>query len=169
MAIELRITAETADDLRQQTLALAGQFGVSAPVVSQSAPVNTEPGEPPARRGRKPKGEVTEAPTAPTEAAETVQDAPTQAAPVSAPTPAETPATVDKDMLQKKLIEVVQKFGAAGDGRALCGAICKAHGGSNLSALQPSTYAAAYRDAVAVLALSPEDARAQWLTAPATV
>lgn len=93
------------------------------------------------RRGRPPKAEtasetveVIESPDVPDLVEETPPPAP-------APTPPPAPAIAKADV-QKLLIEVVQKVG-----RDKCGELCRAHGGPNLSALDPSVYPALVADA----------------------
>lgn len=198
MSIDLHITADSADELVVTIAALAKNLtasptlaGVAAAAVESGKAVSAglEPAAEPAKRGRKPKdaAQAPEAPTAPADAPQApqaVSPTPTAAvtppppapAPAASPTVAATPApaapsapaTIDKEAVQKILMAVVQKFGATGDGRALCGALCRAHGGPNLSALNAAVYPSLYRDATECHGLSVEDARAKWLSAPAT-
>ena len=102
--------------------------------------------------GRPPK--VTpESPAAPAVATEPSVDVTgatgtPKAAEPQAPAPSPPAAiTIDKPLLQRTLIEVVQK-----KGRDACGALCRAHGGGNLSALDAAVYPALYADARALLA-----------------
>ena len=92
--------------------------------------------EPAKRRGRPPKAETPEVIESP-EVPAAVEPEP---APV-APPPATAPAIAKADV-QKLLIEVVQRVG-----RDKCGELCRAHGGPNLSALDPSAYPALVADA----------------------
>lgn len=88
------------------------------------------------RRGRPPKAETVEVIESP-EVPAAIEPEP---APV-APPPATAPAIAKADV-QKLLIEVVQRVG-----RDKCGELCRAHGGPNLSALDPSVYPALVADA----------------------
>jgi hypothetical protein len=95
-------------------------------------------------RGRPRKVE-TEAP-APEVEAPTMAAAAAKVAERIAAVSAETAPTVAKADVQKVLIAVVQKHG-----RDECGKLCQAHGGPNLSALDPSVYPALLKDAIEVL------------------
>ncbi len=117
-----------------------------------------EPGDVPAKRTRKAKG--TEPAPAP-EAPETAQETTSAPAPAPAPAPAvEAPAPAaeapkgdapSKLEVQKALVQVVKVAG-----REACGELCRLHGGPNLSALNPSVYAALLADAQKLLASTPE-------------
>lgn len=122
MTITLTVTADSASELHT---ALANLAGALVPA-TQERPVVREADDTPRRgRGRPPKAESTiEPPVAPPEQA----------------------PTMDRATVQKKLIEVVQKVG-----KDACGALCRAHGGPNLSALDPGVYDALYADAVKLL------------------
>jgi hypothetical protein len=66
----------------------------------------------------------------------------------SAPVPAPAPlnVTINKQLLQNTLIELVKKHG-----RDACGNLCRKHGGPNLSALPESVYPAVYADALKLI------------------
>lgn len=162
--ITLTIQAETPEELAVAIINLAATY-TGAP----KATVAVEP-EAPKPRGRPRKVEAVEAPTAPEP--EVVNPAPTpaevvaarvaavsQEAAAPAPAPAEAPA-VTRAEVQQALVAVVQKHG-----RDVCGAICKAHGGPNLSALDPATYAAALAMAQRVLAMDTAAATAEFQAA----
>jgi hypothetical protein len=94
------------------------------------------------KRGRPAKVTEPEAP-APDAAAKVAAriaavsaEAPTPATPSKQAEAAADAKPLSKADVQPVLIEVVKKFG-----KEACGAICQAHGGPNLSALDPSTYA----------------------------
>jgi hypothetical protein len=169
--IVLTISADSAEELTSLIAGLHSQpVGTVADV--QSAP--TTAAEAP-RRGRPRKAaEAPEAPTAPVETVSTpaAVETPAPAAVVEAPAPTpapavttEAPAAVSKKDVQDLLIAAMKQFG--GDGRAIVGAICRAHGGPNLSALAESTYPALYRDAKALLEMSADQAKATYLAVAA--
>jgi hypothetical protein len=170
--VTLTISVDNPAELPAAVLALAATYGAAPSVSSDAA-------EQPAKRGRKTK-ETPEAPTAPAEvttpaaaaevvaariAAVSAETAPTppQTAP-AASTPAVAPtAAVDKKALTDALVAVVQKHGA--HGRDIVGAICRAHGAPNLSALAPATYEACFADAQKALAMETADAKALYAVA----
>lgn len=144
----LTIVADTAAEL----LTLVGDLAASGALPAAPA----TPSEAPRRRGRPPKAESTPTPAPEQVAAAAVRVAERvaavsseamKAAPEPAPAPVEPEApTVDRSTVQKKLIEVVQKLG-----KDACGALCRSHGGPNLSALDPSVYPALYSNACTLL------------------
>jgi hypothetical protein len=128
----------------------------------------------PAKRGRKAKPEVTDAPTAPAEGASPAEVVAARIAAVSAetaPTPTEEPAAastptvaptvaIDKKVVTDTLVAVVQKHKTAG--RDIVGAICRANGAPNLSALAESTYPEVYKAGQMALAMETEAAKAKF-------
>ena len=126
-----------------------GMTGASAAVTALAAAAQSD--EPKRGRGRPPGKKVepeVEAPAA--EEAPAVQSAAAKVAARIAAVSAEAKpaaAEITKQMVQNTLIEVVKKHG-----RDECGKLCRAHGGPNLSALDPSVYPAIYADAVETLA-----------------
>jgi hypothetical protein len=122
---------EAIRDLTAAIRAAGGLSTVAAPAESS---------EPKRGRGRPPKAAApVEAPVAEAPVAET--------APAAEPPPV---TEITKQMLQNTLIGVVKKHG-----RDECGKLCRAHGGPNLSALDPAVYPALYADALKALAREP--------------
>lgn len=118
-----------------------GMTGASAAVTALAAAAQGD--EPKRGRGRPPKA------AAPVEApVPTTTEAPVaETAPAAEPPPV---TEITKQMLQNTLIGVVKKHG-----RDECGKLCRAHGGPNLSALDPAVYPALYADALKALAREP--------------
>lgn len=136
----LTIVADTAAELMNLVGELATSDG------PREAPAAAEA---PRRRGRPAKAET--APEAPVAPSEPETPAPTPAEKVAARIAAvSAEATkgdaIDKPTVRKKLIEVVQKIG-----KDACGSLCLAHGGPNLSVLDPAVYPALYADACKLL------------------
>lgn len=113
-------------------------------ILALAAAANSADAQDKPKRGRPAKVTEPEAP-----AADAAAKVAARVAAVSAEAAAPMPATPSKQAeavadakplskadVQPVLIEVVKKFG-----KEACGAICQAHGGPNLSALDPSTYA----------------------------
>jgi hypothetical protein len=119
----------------------AGLAGLAQAIVD--APITVPP-----RRGRPPKA----AAPVETPVAAPVEVEGQYEVPVVAPKAAEPPPVTEitKQMLQNTLIGVVKKHG-----RDECGKLCRAHGGPNLSALDPAVYPALYADALKALAREP--------------
>ena len=134
----VRISFE-ADNIHALRAAMAAFFDEAAPAESS---------EPKRGRGRPPKA------AAPVEApvAAPVEVEGQYEVPVVASKAAESPPVTEitKQMLQNTLIGVVKKHG-----RDECGKLCRAHGGPNLSALDPAVYPALYADALKALAREP--------------
>lgn len=111
----------------------------------------TDPVEPLKRGPGRPRKAAVEtpAPVVTYTEAEPVE-APAPVVPVKAPAakaPAAKPAVeLTKPMVQQKLIEVVTKIS-----KEACSSLCQAHGGANLSVLDPSVYPALYADACDLL------------------
>jgi hypothetical protein len=111
-----------------------------------AAPVVALPTEAPKRgRGRPPKA----APVA--ASAEFPSEEPEAPAAPLAPAPTPPPAADAGELtmveVRKALIEVVKE-----KGKEACGALCRAHGGPNLSAIDPKQYPALHAAAIALLA-----------------
>jgi hypothetical protein len=158
--VTLTISVEHPSELPAAVLALAASLsdGAGPAVLPQGASVSVEP----AKRGRKPKAEVTEAPTVPEAetsspaevvaariAAVSAESAPTatQAAPAASAADNAPAVAIDKKVVTEALVALVKKHG-----RDVCGALCRAHGAPNLSALAESTYPAVYAEAQKLLA-----------------
>jgi hypothetical protein len=170
--VTLTISVEHPSELPAAVLALAASLSDGAPpaMLPQGATVSVEP----AKRGRKAKPEVTEAPTAPAEGASPAEVVAARIAAVSAetaPTPTEEPAAastptvaptvaIDKKVVTDTLVAVVQKHKTAG--RDIVGAICRANGAPNLSALAESTYPEVYKAGQMALAMETEAAKAKF-------
>jgi hypothetical protein len=175
--VTLTISVDHPSELPAAVLALAASLSDGAPaaMLPQGASVSVEP----AKRGRKPKADTAEAPTAEvsTPAASPAEVVAARIAAVSAETPPTPPQTapavstpavaptaaVDKKTLTDALVAVVKHHGASG--RDIVGAICRAHGAPNLSALAESTYVACFADAQTALKLDTEAAKQQFLAA----
>lgn len=122
---------------------------------------NLPTGEQKPKRGRPPgsKNAEVDPPVAPpepeviAEAAPPVPTAP-PAKPAKPAAPAPAAAAISKAQVQALLIEVVKQHG-----RDACGALCKKHGGPNLSSLDPSVYPALYADAQNVLSQEADPAQ----------
>lgn len=128
--------ADAINNLAEATRFAGGMTGASGAITALAAAAKSDTAEPAKRRGRPPKAETPEVIESP-EVPVAIEPEP---APV-APPPAAAPAIAKADV-QKLLIEVVQRVG-----RDKCGELCRAHGGPNLSALDPSVYPALVADA----------------------
>jgi hypothetical protein len=144
-------------ELAHSNLALTRSFALAA--ARDSLPQTEPAAEAPAgRRGpgrpRKTAEAAAAAPEAPVASPEP-EAAPTVApvAPTSPAAPPEAPEGLSKGDVQRVLIEVVKRLG-----RDACGSLCQAHGGPNLSSLDPSVWPALHADALKLLSTAAADA-----------
>lgn len=166
----VKVTFEAAN-ITALHAAIAAFFGNDVPANPAATPLAMEAyaaAEPKRGRGRPPgsgKKAEPESESAPAPAPEApVEDAAAKVAARVAAVSAEALANekpakpapsgavqLSKQMLQEALIEVVKKHG-----RDACGALCRKHGGPNLSALSVDVYPALYADARELLAKAAE-------------
>lgn len=148
---------ESIDKLTAAVQHATSIHGTAAAVTALAAAAKSEE-EPRRGRGRPPGSKNKPEPVASADEfpADAIDPAPAPAPapkPASAPAPAPKPVatSVDAPLLRSTLIEVVKKHG-----RDKCGELCRAHGGPNLSALDPSVYPAIYAEALELLAQDAE-------------
>ena len=134
----LTITADTETELFARIAQFAALHGEDAPT-GPAEPAKRGPGRP-----RKESVVAVQAPSAP--AVETPAAPATPVAPPVVSAPVTEAKVYTKAEVQTKLIEVVTKVS-----KEACVALCAAHGGANLSAIDPSNYSALYADAVKLL------------------
>lgn len=145
--MSVRITFEVASvaELHSAVLAFIG-----GPPAAEEEPVRRGRGRPPGS-GKKPAAAAADEFPAEPEAQSVPATPPVAATP--APSKATPERSLDLATMRETLITVVKVHG-----RDACGALCRKHGGPNLSALPEEAWPGLYADAQALLAEPASDA-----------